>query len=44
LLRMIYLTIYQIEHSFKLNKKLTTLVKMVNEFKLSGTSSQAEFF
>jgi hypothetical protein len=30
LIRMTYLTIYQIEHLLKLNKKLTILVKMVN--------------
>ncbi len=32
LIKMTYLTIYEIEHSVKLNKKLTILVKMVNEF------------
>jgi len=29
---MTYLTIFEINHAIKLNKKLTTLVKMVNEF------------
>jgi len=28
--KVIYLTIYQIEHLIKLNKKLTTLVKMAD--------------
>jgi hypothetical protein len=34
---MIYLIICQIEYLVKLNKKLITLVKMVNEFKSNGT-------
>jgi hypothetical protein len=29
---MIYLIIYQIEHLFKFNKKMTTLIKMINGF------------
>jgi hypothetical protein len=32
LIRMTYLTIYQIEHPIKFNKTLTTLVKMANGF------------
>jgi hypothetical protein len=32
LIKMTYLIIYQIEHLVKLNKKLTTLVKMVKGF------------
>jgi hypothetical protein len=36
LIKMTYLTIYQIEYLVKLNKKLTTLVKMVNGFNQMG--------
>lgn len=32
LIRMTYLTIYQIEYPIKLNKRLTTLIKMTNGF------------
>jgi len=32
LIILIYLIIYQIENPIKLNKKLTILVKMTNEF------------
>jgi hypothetical protein len=37
---MTYLTIYQIEHLVKLNKKLPTLVKMMNGLKSSEISNQ----
>ncbi len=36
LIKMTYLIIYQIEHLVKLNKKLTTLVKMVKGFSQMG--------
>jgi hypothetical protein len=29
---MTYLIIYEVNHAIKLNKKLTTLIKMANEF------------
>jgi len=39
---MTYLTIYQIKYLVKLNKKLTSLVKMANGSKSSETSNQVE--
>jgi hypothetical protein len=32
LIKITYLTIYQIEHLVKLDKKMTTLSKMINDF------------
>jgi hypothetical protein len=37
---MTYLTIYQIEHLVKLNKKITIVIKMANEFQLIRTFGQ----
>jgi hypothetical protein len=42
LIQMTYLTIYQIEHLVKLNKKFTILIKMANEFQSIGTFGQVE--
>jgi hypothetical protein len=39
---MTYLTIYQIEHLIKLNKKITILIKMANEFQSIKTFGQVE--
>jgi len=39
---MTYLTMYQIVHLINLNKKITTLIKMANEFQLIRTFGQVE--
>jgi hypothetical protein len=42
LIKMIYLTIYKIEHLIMLNEKLTTLVKMANGLQSNETFNQVE--
>jgi len=37
-----FIIIYQIEHLIKLNKKMTTLVKIANGFHSNGTNNQFE--
>lgn len=39
---MTYLTMYQIVHLINLNKKITTLIKMANEFQLIRTFGKVE--
>jgi hypothetical protein len=37
-----FMIIYQIEHLVKLNKKMTTTVKIANGFHPNGTNNQIE--